>query len=55
METIPVVDNEPEVLALATSILQAEGHTTLGTEDPREAPGSPARGPSRSTWFLRTL
>jgi CheY-like chemotaxis protein len=30
------VDDEPEVLALAGSILQAEGHTTLGTWDPRE-------------------
>jgi CheY-like chemotaxis protein len=37
METILIVDDEPEVLALATSILQAEGYTILGTGDPREA------------------
>jgi len=52
-ETTLSVDDEPEVLTLATSILQVEGHTTLGTGDPREAlrislsrGGSAASGPS---------
>ena len=37
VETILAMDDEPEVLALAKSILQAEGHTTQGTGDSREA------------------
>ncbi len=36
-ETILVVDDEPEVLALVADILQAKGYTVLGTSDPREA------------------
>jgi len=37
VETIVAMDDEPEVLALATSILQAEGHTTQGTGGSSEA------------------
>ena len=37
METILVVDDEPEVLALTTSVLRAEGYTIVSTGDPREA------------------
>ena len=37
METILIVDDEPEVLALATSILRTEGYTIVATGDPREA------------------
>jgi len=37
METILIVDDEPEVLALTTSILQHEGYTIVTTGDPREA------------------
>ena len=37
METILLVDDEPDVLALASSILKAEGYTLLSTENPREA------------------
>lgn len=37
METILIVDDELDVLALATSILKAEGYTLLTTGDPREA------------------
>jgi len=37
METILIVDDEPEVLALATSILRPQGYTTIATSDPREA------------------
>jgi two-component system, cell cycle sensor histidine kinase and response regulator CckA len=37
METILIVDDEPEVLALTTSILRAEGYTIVATGDPREA------------------
>jgi hypothetical protein len=36
-ETILIAEDESEMLARATSILQAEGHATLGTWDPREA------------------
>ena len=37
VETILAMDDEPEVLALATSLLQAEGHMIQGTEVSREA------------------
>ena len=37
METILIVDDEPEVLALTISILRAEGYTIVATGDPREA------------------
>lgn len=37
VETILAMDDEPEALALATSIWQAEGHPTQGTGDSREA------------------
>jgi two-component system cell cycle sensor histidine kinase/response regulator CckA len=37
METILLVDDEPEVLALTASILRAEGYTIVATGDPREA------------------
>jgi CheY-like chemotaxis protein len=37
METILIVDDEPEVLALTTSILRSQGYTILATGDPREA------------------
>jgi two-component system cell cycle sensor histidine kinase/response regulator CckA len=37
MEAILIVDDEPEVLSLASSILQAEGYTIVATGDPREA------------------
>lgn len=37
METILIVDDELDVLALATNILKAEGYTLLTTGDPREA------------------
>jgi len=37
METILIVDDEPEVLALTSSILQREGYTIVATGDPREA------------------
>jgi CheY-like chemotaxis protein len=37
MEAILIVDDEPEVLALTTSILRAEGYTIVATGDPREA------------------
>jgi len=36
-ETILVVDDELEVLALVTDILQAKGYTVLSASDPREA------------------
>ena len=39
METILVVDDEPEVLALTTSVLRAEGYTIVATGDPFEALG----------------
>ena len=34
METILIVDDEPEVRALARDMLKAEGYTTLDTGDP---------------------
>jgi CheY-like chemotaxis protein len=37
METILVVDDEPEVLGMTSSILRAEGYTIVATGDPREA------------------
>ena len=37
METILVVDDEPEVLAVAVDMLQAKGYTILHTGDPLEA------------------
>lgn len=37
METILIVDDEPEVLAVASELLQARGYTTLETGDPLEA------------------
>ena len=37
METILVVDDEPEVLGVTSSILRAEGYTIVATGDPREA------------------
>jgi CheY-like chemotaxis protein len=37
METILIVDDEPEVLGVTTSILRAEGYTIIATGDPREA------------------
>ena len=36
-ETILVVDDELEVLALVMDILQGDGYTVLGASDPREA------------------
>jgi CheY-like chemotaxis protein len=36
-ETILVVDDDPEVLALAVEVLQTAGYTVLGTVDPRHA------------------
>lgn len=36
-ETILVVDDELEVLALVADILQAKGYTVLSASDPREA------------------
>jgi two-component system cell cycle sensor histidine kinase/response regulator CckA len=36
-ETILVVDDDPEVLALAVDILQRTGYTVLATGDPRHA------------------
>ncbi len=36
-ETILVVDDEPEVLALIADALEAKGYTVIRTEDPREA------------------
>jgi CheY-like chemotaxis protein len=36
-ETILVVDDDPEVLALAMEVLRLAGYTVLGTEDPRHA------------------
>jgi CheY-like chemotaxis protein len=36
-ETILVVDDDPELLALAVDVLQMAGYTVLGTEDPRHA------------------
>ncbi len=36
-ETILVVDDDPEVLALAADILRAAGYAVLSTGDPREA------------------
>ena len=36
-ETILVVDDDPEVVALAADILRAAGYTVLRTGDPREA------------------
>jgi len=36
-ETILVVDDEGEVLALVMDILQGEGYSVLGASDPREA------------------
>jgi len=37
MQTILVVDDDPEVLALAVDVLQRAGYTVLGTVDPRHA------------------
>ena len=37
METILIVDDEPEVLAVAVDMLQAQGYSTLDTGDPLEA------------------
>ena len=37
METILVVDDEPQVLAVARDMLQLTGYTTLETDDPTEA------------------
>jgi two-component system, cell cycle sensor histidine kinase and response regulator CckA len=37
METILVVDDEPEVLMLVAEVLEKEGYTVLRTGDPREA------------------
>lgn len=37
METILVVDDEPDVLALVTEILRAHNYTVFATGDPREA------------------
>lgn len=37
METILIVDDEPEMLGVAVDMLQAKGHTTLQTGDPLEA------------------
>ena len=37
METILVVDDEPEVLAVAVDMLEAKGYTILHTGDPLEA------------------
>lgn len=37
METVLIVDDEPEVLAVAVDMLQAKGYTTLGTSDPLQA------------------
>ena len=37
METILVVDDEPEVLSVAVDMLQAKGYTILHTGDPLEA------------------
>jgi two-component system, cell cycle sensor histidine kinase and response regulator CckA len=36
-ETILVVDDDPEVLALAMEVLRLAGYTVLGTEDTRHA------------------
>lgn len=36
-ESILVVDDDPEVLALATDILQMAGYSPLSTDDPRHA------------------
>jgi len=36
-ETILVVDDDPEVLALAVEVLRTAGYTVLGTADPRDA------------------
>lgn len=36
-ETILVVDDEPDVLALATEVLRAHRYTVFATGDPREA------------------
>ena len=36
-ETILLVDDDPEVLALAADILRASGYAVLSTRDPREA------------------
>jgi DNA-binding response OmpR family regulator len=38
-ETILVVDDEPEVLALCSEALTMKGYTVLTTEDPKEALG----------------
>jgi CheY-like chemotaxis protein len=37
VETILVVDDEPEVLAVAVDMLEAKGYTILHTGDPLEA------------------
>src|SRR5882724_5219747 len=37
METILIVDDEPEVLGVAVDMLQARGYTILQTGDPLEA------------------
>ena len=37
LETILVVDDDPEVLSLAVDILRMAGYTVLGTGDPRHA------------------
>ena len=37
MQRILVVDDDPEVLALAVEVLQRAGYTVLGTVDPRDA------------------
>lgn len=36
-ETILVVDDEPEVLSMASDLLRASGYRVLSTGDPREA------------------
>lgn len=37
METILIVDDEPEVLAVAVDMLQAKGYITLDSGEPHEA------------------
>jgi len=37
MQTILVVDDDPEVLALTVDVLQRAGYSVQGTEDPRHA------------------
>src|SRR5499426_1181002 len=47
METILIVDDEPEVMALAASVLREEGYTIIATGDPREALRIARRRPER--------